>query len=88
MSLPCCRPTAYDGGSQTVVHSLLCDKADQPLTPAEYAEWRGHPLTYKASHLKVVDAPTPPVAERRKRRPLRREWWNLGFRDPSWEDFS
>lgn len=83
--LPCCIPTAIYPGSGTVGHGPLCDKAEIPLTPAEYAEWRGHPIVYKGSHLRVVDAPVRAKVTR-KRKPLHREWWNVGFRDPAWED--
>jgi len=79
--LPCCIPTAYDGLSQTIVHSQTCATPEVVLTPAEMAQWRNHPMTYKGSHLKVVDARTPTPTGWRG-------WWNVGFRDPAWEDFS
>lgn len=83
--LACCNPTGYDGSSQTPVHSLRCSiSPEATLTPTEFAEWRGHPVVYKGSHLRVV---TPPVTT--TSRPRRtRERWDVGFRDPAWEDFS
>lgn len=39
-----CQPTAYAGGSATIVHSQICvSHPEQPLDAAEMAEWRGHP---------------------------------------------
>jgi hypothetical protein len=35
--LACCQPTAYDGASQTIVHSLFCTYA--PETPLTKEEW-------------------------------------------------
>lgn len=38
--LECCRPTAYDGSSQTLVHGPTCSTPDQLLSDEEFARWR------------------------------------------------
>ena len=80
MSLRCCTPTAYDGASRTVVHGPLCDRVEEPLTPAEMAEWRSHPVANKGSHLRVVE-PMPYGTYRWPRRRARSERWFIGMDD-------
>lgn len=73
-SLPCCRPTAYDGASTTVVHAYYCEKSKgQPLSVDEWASLRKlivtevdsamerHPSSYK---------PTRPMPKPKRARVL------------------
>ena len=87
--LECCTPTGQSGSSSQLVHNFGCSKHPEGtvLTSAEYAEWRGHPVVFKQSHLKVIDGGNPaPVT--RKRKPRRRsERWFTGI-TPELEDFS
>ena len=40
-ALPCCKPTAYDGSSTTLVHAYYCEKSKgQPLGVDEWASLR------------------------------------------------
>ena len=80
--LECCVPTAYDGGSRTIVHSLACATPEATLSAEEYELYRSqleHPARYEPT-LSLVE---PVVKARRRTSPKRTGYlWNVGGRDP------
>ena len=72
--LKCCQPIGFDGSSLTRVHGPLCDRADEPLSASENAEYVArlqHPAKGTRVPLRVVERPYNGSPRWRGMR----EWW-------------